>query len=77
MPVYAGIIREVYEIDSWHQAGTTRYQTRDEEELKKRSNRWEFIGRVASDVTRDPYIGCSVRHLMKQGQQSPILSAGI
>ncbi|WP_036486822.1 hypothetical protein [Myxosarcina sp. GI1] len=78
MAVYAGIIREVYEIESWHQAGSTFYQTRDRQELKQHSaKRWEFIGNLARDAIRQKYRGHSVQHLFKKGQQSPIVGVGL
>jgi len=78
MAVYAGVIREVYEIDSWHRAGTTEYLTRDKDELAKyKLKRWEFIGKVASDSIRSRYIGFSVAHLFRIGQQSPVVGVNL
>ena len=74
MAVYAGIIREVYCIESWHPAGTTSYITRNQVELVAQKNkRWEFVGHVASEMFRSRYIGRSVAHLFRTGQQSPIV----
>ncbi len=73
MAVYAGVIREVYEIESWHPAGNTPYKTRNQSELAKQKNkRWEFIGHVAAEPVRSRYVGGSVAHLFRAGQQSPI-----
>lgn len=78
MAVYAGIIREVYEIQSWHRAGETLYSTRVQSELaKERDRRWEFLGHVAPEPTRSRYIGRSVAHLFRPGQQSPIVGVGL
>lgn len=78
MAVYAGVIREVYEIESWHPAGTTPYKTRSQAELiKHRNKRWEFIGKVASDNVRSQYVGGSVAHLFRAGQQSPVVGIGL
>ena len=55
MAVYQGIVREVYRIDEWHDAGTSDYQTRDTREFMG-SGRKEFSGLVASDI-RDAYVG--------------------
>jgi hypothetical protein len=74
MAVYAGVIREVYEIESWHRAGTTPYETRDQSDFAKYiSKRWEFIGHVASEPVRSRYVGGSVAHLFRTGQQSPVV----
>lgn len=78
MPVYAGVIREVYEIESWHRAGSTTYTTRIQAELaKQQSKRWEFVGHVASEQARSRYIGRSVAHLFCAGQQSPVVGIGL
>jgi uncharacterized protein len=73
MAVFAGVVREVYEISSWHPAGSTPYQTRDTAELAEHKGRWEFIGRVAGPLIREKYVGGSVEHYFRQGQQSPVV----
>lgn len=74
MAVYAGIVREVYEIESWHRAGSTDYATRDQKKLAEKSNkRWEFVGHIAPESVRSQYFGRSVGHLFRTGQQSPIV----
>ena len=78
MAVYAGIVREVYEIESWHRAGTTCYATRDQSELaRQKSKRWEFVGHIAPEPKRLQYLGHSVDHLFRAGQQSPIVGIGL
>lgn len=78
MAVYAGIIREVYAIGSWHRAGTTPYQTRNQSELAEQKNRrWEFIGQVAAEPVRSRYLYRSVAHLFQRGQQNPITGIGL
>lgn len=74
MAVFAGIVREVYSIESWHEAGTTQYQTRDQQELFSTSDgRWEFVGHVAEDSLRTRYLGKSVAGYHKKGFRSPII----
>ena len=78
MAVFAGIIREVYEVESWHCAGSTSYETRDAAELARESeHRWEFVGQPATERIREKYRGRSVQHLFRQGQQSPIVGVGL
>jgi hypothetical protein len=78
MAVYDGIVREVFQIESWHPAGTTSYETRDQEELgKHRQKRWEFVGRRADEPYRSRYLGKSVQGLFKPGQQSPIVGVNL
>lgn len=50
--LYQGKIREVYEIASWHPAGSTMYSTRSSQHFEA-SGRHEFVGRLASaDVAK-------------------------
>jgi len=47
--VYDGVIREVYEIASWHPAGSTMYSTRDTTGFDEVSPaRHEFVGKIAA-----------------------------
>ena len=64
--VYHGTVKEVYQIQQWHPAGTLAYQTRDSSGFKD-SGRWEFEGTVAMGL-REEYIGFSVG----TGGQNPI-----
>ena len=78
MAVYVGVVREVYEIESWHHAGSTPYATRVQAELaKQQSKRWEFVGHVALESVRSRYVGRSVAHLFRSGQQSPVVGIGL
>ncbi len=77
MAVYAGIVREVYEIESWHRAGTTIYATRDQKKLSENNNRWEFVGNIAPEQIRSRYNGRSVGYLFRTGQQNPIVGVGL
>ena len=53
---YGGLIKEVYDIHSWVPAGTQQYFEREFTD-KDIANRWEFIGKKASQEVRDLYIG--------------------
>ena len=44
--LYKGVIREVYEIASWHPAGSTMYSTRPTDDFQQ-SGRFEFVGKIA------------------------------
>ena len=70
--VFEGVVREVYEIDSWHAAATTAYATRDASLLTTNGRR-EFLGRVAEATVRDAYVGRSVATKFPQGLQSPVV----
>lgn len=70
--VFEGVVREVYEIESWHAAGKTPYATRDASQLKTQGRR-EFLGRVAEAMVRDAYVGRSVAKAFPQGLQSPVV----
>lgn len=70
LAVADGIVREVYEIDSWHPAGTTPSRTAIHSAAPP--DRFEFGGRVADEAMRTKYVGRSVRHYFTQGSQNPI-----
>jgi hypothetical protein len=76
MAVYAGIVREVYEIESWHEAGSTPYTTRDTAALRQ-DGRWEFRAHVAPDPIRSKYLGASVEHYFRAGQQNPVVGLAL
>jgi uncharacterized protein len=59
MSVYQGIVREVYRIDKWHQAGTLEYKTRDSSAFQTRK-RWEFEGEKSEESIRSQYLGFNV-----------------
>ncbi len=73
LAVYRGIVREVYEIRSWHPAGATPYQSRVADE--RWPGRWEFQGVVAPEQVRQRYLTGSVAHLLPDGAQNPIAYA--
>jgi uncharacterized protein len=57
--LFQGKIREVYEIASWHPAGSTLYATRDSAELTS-STRFEFVGKLAPHGVAKMYKNRSV-----------------
>ena len=69
MAVFRGVVKEVYEIQTWHAAGTTRYATRSDVEVP---GRWEFLGAVAPQEVRSAYLDRNVRSQFKPGAQSPV-----
>lgn len=71
LAVYKGIVQEVYQIDQWHRAGTTTYNTRAKEEVKVRG-RWEFTGGVAAPKIRDKYVERSIENYLVANSQNPI-----
>jgi hypothetical protein len=68
--VYRGIVREVYQIDQWHPAGTLAYETRDDSDFRG-SGRWEFGGEIALDI-REIYVANSIRDYLGTSNQNPI-----
>jgi hypothetical protein len=70
--VFDGVVREVYEIESWHPAGTTPYLTRDAAKLKTKGRR-EFVGCVATPMIRERYFGRSVATYLRRGQRNPVV----
>jgi len=55
---YRGLVREVYEIDSWN--------------INSYGDRWEFVGKVANPEIREKYINQSLSNYVKKGSQNPI-----
>jgi uncharacterized protein len=68
--VFAGVIKEVYEIVEWFPGGTT-LSTRDPH-ADRVKDRYEFVGRVAREKLRKRYIDRYVGHTFRQGNQNPI-----
>jgi hypothetical protein len=73
LAVFEQVVREVYVIEAWHRALTTKYSTRT---FGKVDGRWEFTGRVADEPIRSRYVGRSVAKYFKQGMQSPVTYSG-
>src|SRR5262249_11697909 len=69
--VFHYVVREVFQSDVWHAAGTTGAKNPN----PRHDGRWEFTGRKAEDAVRNQYVGRSVRHYFKQGLQSPVVYA--
>jgi hypothetical protein len=70
--VFEGVVRDVFEIESWHRAGTTEYTTRPTDGWEG-STKWEFTGRVADAEIRKHYVDGSVAAYFRQGQQNPVV----
>jgi hypothetical protein len=70
--VFEGVVRDVFEIESWHRAGTTQYTTRPTDGWEN-SPRWEFLGRPADVAIREHYVDRSVAAYFRQGQQNPVV----
>ncbi len=68
--IYMGIVREVYRIQEWFPAGTTKYSTRTDIKIH---GRWEFVGEVAEDIIRNKYIDKSVGKYLTTNSQNPII----
>lgn len=66
--IHKGIIREVFEINSWQPA------TKDSglNISGESSGRYEFIGTLASDEIRKKYNRGSVKHYFVRGNSNPV-----
>jgi hypothetical protein len=71
--VFHGVVREVFEIESWHRERTTPYHVRVFEDPTPKPGRWEFVGKQAEENIRKQYVGRSVRDYFKRGLQSPVV----
>jgi uncharacterized protein len=72
MAVFEEVVREVYQIESWHPAATTTYVT-DLHRNPRPAGRWEFIGKVAAEPIRSRYRLKSVAKYLRRGLQSPTI----
>jgi len=70
--VYHGIIREVYEILTWHSGGTTFSSRPDLNKEFTSSDRYEFIGRLAPKQIRNMYLYKSVSKYFTEHSQNPL-----
>ncbi len=68
--VFEGIVREVYEITKWFPAGSS-FNSRNPRGVRA-ADRWEFVGRLASESIRRRYINRDVSSYFKPGAQNPI-----
>lgn len=71
--VFHGVVRAVFEIESWHPERTTAYHFRVFEDPTPKPGRWEFVGKTAEQGICKQYLGRSVQHYFKQGLQSPVV----
>lgn len=70
LSVHQGIVKEVYQVSGWYDAGATFVPKREE---IIGSGRYEFVGTVAEDAIRDKYLNTSVKHLFKKGNAQPVM----
>lgn len=71
LAVHQGIVQEVYEIEEWLPAGSTEYDSRGVTRTSH-PGRWEFVGKIAPELTRGRYIGRSVAHYFRRGSRAPV-----
>jgi len=76
--IYKGIIKEAYEVLSWHKYGTLTYRTRvpKDDGGNNLERRWEFKGKLAPSNIREKYKGVSVKDYFKPGQSNPVFKVG-
>ncbi len=72
LSVYGGVVREVFEIAEWLEAGQTMRACDTNGRPKHPVDRYEFVGRAAEAKVRRRYLGRSVVDYLKQGTQNPI-----
>jgi hypothetical protein len=68
--IYKAVVREVYQIQAWLPGNSTLRSSRSTIEID--DDRWEFVGKLASDNIRQKYVGKSVSNYQKTGAQNPI-----
>jgi hypothetical protein len=70
MAVADGIVREVYVIRGWYQAGAIFPAAPVHGQAP--IDRWEFVGNLAPERLRSKYVGQSVKGYFAPGNQSPV-----
>ena len=73
LAVFGGIVLEVFAVDHWAPAGTSRYVTRDDISQRDLRNRWEFTGSIAPPGVRSRYRGGSVARYFRSGNRNPVM----
>jgi hypothetical protein len=68
--VFQGIVREVYELQDWFDAGSTFLSHHPQGAASSR--RSEFVGRVARDKIRRRYVNRDVSPYFRQGSRNPV-----
>lgn len=69
LAVFGGIVLEVFAVNHWTPAGTSRYVTRDDISQRDLRNRWEFTGSIAPASVRSRYRGGSVAAILPARKQ--------
>lgn len=69
--VSGNVVHEVYEIDSWHRAGTTPYRVRPFVSFSV-EGRWEFLGKLAENALRLQYKSRSVAKYLVNAQPNSV-----
>ena len=70
--VYGGIVRAVYSIAAWVPAGSTMTSRNYSEKAYDLSERFEFVGKLASEDIQRKYVGKSIKQYFSMGAQNPI-----
>ena len=71
LAVFQGVVRQTYDIHTWHKAGTTPYRTRAPEDVKV-TRRWEFLG-AAAPALAEKYCGGSVESYLSRCARAPVV----
>ena len=70
LAVYQSVVRQIYKIDEWFEAGTTDYRTRTLDTATL-TGRWEFTGTIANEL-HAKYFNGSVRKYLAPNCQNPV-----
>ncbi len=76
LAVANGVVVEVFVVQGWFPAGSTKYCTRPLNDVNV-EGRWEFSGAAASDAVRAKYVGKSVQHYFVRGAVNPVLYVNV
>ena len=75
LAVFEGVVREVYEISTWVEAGETYREDNPNGNFVE--GRWEFVGKVADETIRSKYRNGYVGDIFSHGARNPITYCNI
>lgn len=76
LAVANGVVLEVFTVQRWHPAGSTKYHTRPPKDTTV-EGRWEFSGVAAPASVRAKYVGKSVQHYFDRGAANPVFYVNV
>jgi len=71
LAVYRGVVRQAYEIQAWHNVGTTPFSTWVREDFDA-LGQWEFTGFISAELARKYNCGLVEKYLRTNARNSVV-----